>query len=394
MNDDANDDASRPAAGSRRGFRLLPPDRYLGWTPYAWLVYLAGFLVEPVVRTSAGEAGVGVWAATGLGIAIFLATYFRGYWERGPRLLAIIAVQVALGAAYAPFNGGSFVFFLYAAAFAAYVEPPRAAWRVLAAITLAVAATIVVVDVSLYIWIATAVFAPILGGVNLHFAQVRKADAQLRLAQEEIRHLAAVAERERIARDLHDVLGHTLSLIVIKSELAAKLVERDAGRAVREIRDVERVSRDALREVREAIGGYRASFDDEVARSRSMLSAAGVRAEVDVAPDPDGRRDGVDGVLALALREAVTNVVRHARADSCRVRVAAGDEAYVLDVEDDGRGFDATEGGGLRGMRERVRSLGGTVEIGPATPRGGTRVRVALPVDGQGAAALTGTKGA
>jgi two-component system, NarL family, sensor histidine kinase DesK len=195
--------------------------------------------------------------------------------------------------------------------------------------------------------------------VNLHFYQVGRANARLRLAQQEIEHLATVAERERIARDLHDVLGHTLSLVILKSELASKLAERDPQRAVKEIRDVERVARKALGEVREAIRGYRPTLEDEVSRARSLLEAAGIRSDVAVALR--GLDRSRDEVLAFVLREAITNTVRHASATTCRVIGEDSEGTYRLTVQDDGRGGIVREGNGLRGMRERLELLGGAI---------------------------------
>jgi two-component system sensor histidine kinase DesK len=183
-----------------------------------------------------------------------------------------------------------------------------------------------------------------------------------------------VAERERIARDLHDVLGHTLSLIVLKAELASRLAGRDPERAAAEIRDVERVSRKALAEVREAIRGYHATLEDEVARAGSLLRAAGIHAGLAVQLPPLDRAR--EEAVALALREAVTNVVRHSGATTCAVRLSASGDACTLAVEDDGRGGIAAEGHGLRGMRERVEALGGTVRW---ACRRGTTLTVTLP---------------
>jgi two-component system sensor histidine kinase DesK len=215
------------------------------------------------------------------------------------------------------------------------------------------------------------------GYITLHEAQNRRADARLRLAHDQIEHLAAVAERERIGRDLHDLLGHTLSLIVLKSELAAKLATRDPERAAREIKDVEQVARRALREVREAIRGYRASLAEEVGQARSILAAAGIRAHVD-AERADLPREAEEA-LALALREAVTNVVRHSRADTCRVELRVEGGACTLVVDDDGHGTSAPEGSGLRGMRERIAAAGGTVHRGPGADGRGVRMEASVP---------------
>jgi two-component system sensor histidine kinase DesK len=366
-----SDRARRP----RRG--LLPTNHYLGWTPYAWLVFLPIFLIEPVVRWHMGTLSGGFAAFALCGVVVFLASYFRGYWVQGRELLSIIALQTLLGVVFAPVNMGSPIFFAYAASFAGTLERPRIATIAIVLVAAAGVVTSWTIAAPLYFWIP-AVGLPLLNGfVNLHFAQVKYADARLRLAHDQIEHLAAVAERERIARDLHDLLGHTLSLIVLKSELAAKLATRDPERTIREIRDVEQVSRKALHEVREAIRGYRASLDDEVERSRAILSAAGIRAELSIAPLALER--AVEETLALALREAVTNVVRHSGARLCRIRVRTETEGCILEVEDDGRGGTANEGNGLRGMRERVEAVGGSVRRGPGTEGSGLLVQVSVP---------------
>jgi len=218
------------------------------------------------------------------------------------------------------------------------------------------------------------VLTTLIGGINIHFAEVTRKNAKLRLAHEEVGRLAKVAERERIARDLHDLLGHTLSVIVLKSELAEKLFDRDPQRAALEIRDVQRISREALHEVRAAVTGYHSTIEAELVRAREALAAAGVTFEstVDVLPLAPTQ----EGVLALAIREAVTNVVRHAGARTCRLRLAREGSAARLEIEDDGRGGQSPEGVGLHSMRERVLALGGALE---RTGSGGTLLRIIMP---------------
>jgi len=364
----------RARGGTRRGtrrFALLPNDKYVGWTPYAWLIYLPTFVLEPLAEHRPG----GAIALTVLGTVVFLASYFRGYWVNGWQLGAVIALETALGVAFAPINGGSSVFFIYAGAFAGRLERPRDALRAIGAVSAAALATSYAFHMPPFFWGVATLFPWIIGGANLHFAQVGRAQRRLRLAQDEIAHLAAVAERERIARDLHDVLGHTLSLITLKAELAAKLVDRDAPRATREMREVERVSREALQQVREAIRGYRASLADELSRARALLSAATITATIDVPPNLALPR-AVDEALAFAVREAVTNVVRHSGARSCGIRLRVDGGALRLDVFDDGRGAPAADGTGLHGMRERIESLGGTLA---RRHDRGTTISVVLP---------------
>jgi two-component system sensor histidine kinase DesK len=172
------------------------------------------------------------------------------------------------------------------------------------------------------------------------------------------------------------VLGHTLSLVILKSELASKLIGGDPERAKNEIQEVEQISREALAEVRSAISGYRAGgLDEELARADATLQTAGVTAEcrsVTVALSPVQ-----ETVLALAVREAVTNVVRHARARHCRLRLEQVDACCVLEILDDGRGGNQTEGNGVRGMRERVEALGGTLRRDTSA---GTRLTIMLPL--------------
>ncbi len=362
-----------PNAAEPRRFRLLPPEPGIGWIPYAWLVYLGSFFIEPIVR----GWKPGYWAVTIAGALVFLASYFRAHWERGPRLVAIIAFQVALGVGFSPFNSGAAVFFVYAASFAGQLERPKAGLWLVALVT-AVGATMAwLLHAPPYYWVSAVVFAPLIGGVKSHFHQQEKANAGLRRAHAEIERLAAVAERERIARDLHDVLGHTLSLIILKSELASKLSARDPERAAKEIRDVEQVARTAMAEVRETIRGYRTTLDAEVTRARALLETAGIPGEFSVtlsAPNADR-----DEVLAFVLREAVTNVVRHSEATVCRVHVEQSSDACTLTIHDDGRGAELTEGSGVRGMRERVSAAGGTLAYQASA---GTRLTVTLPVAG------------
>jgi len=202
-------------------------------------------------------------------------------------------------------------------------------------------------------------------------------DAELRLSHEEVRRLAATAERERIGRDLHDLLGHTLSLITLKLELSRKLFDRDPEAARREVAEAEKVARHALAEVRSAVTGIRATdLAAELASARLLLGSSSVH--LDYGHPPAGLPVEVERSLALVLREAATNIARHAQASRARIEWTHGDGALCLCVADDGRGGVAAEGNGLAGMRERVRALGGTLQID--SPRGrGTRLLVRVP---------------
>ena len=208
-----------------------------------------------------------------------------------------------------------------------------------------------------------------------HTAHVR--EAALRLSQDEVRRLAATAERERIGRDLHDLLGHTLSLIALKLELARKLADRDAAASRLHLEEAERVARHALAEVRSAVTGIRAvDLAAELASARLMLDSSQVA--LDYQPPPASLPPELEAGLALVLREAVTNIARHARARHASVAFARSGEMLELRIEDDGRGGIDVEGNGIAGMRDRIRALGGSLLV--HAPRGGgTRLQVRVP---------------
>ena len=213
--------------------RLIPKDDELGWTPYAWTVYVAFFAISPMLARHATPLD---WFASIGGTVALLALYFRGYWLRGRAIVPIIAALTLLGLIIFPSNTTAGVFFIYAAAFASRLDNDRAAIGTIAGIEIifGIEAYLCHVHPFSYGWVV--VFVALVGAINIHFEGVGRSQAKLRLAHDEIEHLAKVAERERIARDLHDLLGHTLSVIILKSELASKLAERDRARAHRDPR--------------------------------------------------------------------------------------------------------------------------------------------------------------
>ena len=215
--------------------------------------------------------------------------------------------------------------------------------------------------------------------INVERASEEK-DAALALSHEEVRRLAATAERERIGRDLHDLLGHTLSLITLKLELARKLSERDPAASRRELADAERVARSALAEVRSAVTGIRSTdLAAELASARLMLECSQVHLQYEP-PSAAYLPEAIEHGLALVLREAATNITRHAQAGRAQMLFAREPGVLQLTITDDGRGGVNADGNGLAGMRDRVRELGGTLSI--ESPRGhGTRLLVRVPID-------------
>src|SRR5215216_2200929 len=213
------------------------------------------------------------------------------------------------------------------------------------------------------------------------FVRQVAAVAELRSAREELARMAVNEERLRFARDLHDLLGHSLSLITLKSELAGRLLPNEPEKAEAEVHDIEEVARQALGEVREAVAGYRSpTLDEELAGAREMLGAAGISCRIE--NEAGLLPKEIDGVLAWAVREGTTNVIRHSQAQNCRIILAREDSKVYAEITDNGRGKtnEETSGSGLSGLAERVAGFGdGEFEAGPLR-EGGFRLRVELPL--------------
>jgi two-component system, NarL family, sensor histidine kinase DesK len=366
------------AAGSSRLGKRAPRFKYRGkgrrrdYWDFIWVVYSVFFLIDPIERHSQRY-----WLEFAVFYALFLTLYsgivlarYR-WWS----YLSLIGMAI-LGAAYFPLNNGAAGCFVYVAAFLPFVtESLVVSLCGFLLLCAGLASEGILLGTNPWSWGVCALFTLIVGGTNLFMAQKVRANCKLQMAHEEIEQLAKVAERERIARDLHDVLGHTLSLIVLKSELAGKLIAGDPERSKAEINEVETIARKALTEVREAIRGYRAEgLAAEIKRAHSTLDAAGVTLICEERPPQLTPTE--ETVVSLILREAVTNVVRHAQASKCVMRFVTRDEKTTLVVEDDGCGGIREEGSGLRGMRERIEGLGGHFAIDGTR---GTRLTIELP---------------
>ena len=364
----------RPTRLRLRSWRSVFRDKDHGWSPLLMVLYLGFFFVQPVMD----HVGLRMWLLDILGALIFIVFYFGLFVLENPWPLANIVGMLLLGIVYLPLNAGGCTFFIYAAAMLPFCVDTQIA-AVVGLVTIGSVGAVegLLLHMSGWAIFYAAIFPMMIGGGNTFFAERNRMNSRLRKANEEIEHLAKVAERERIARDLHDVLGHTLSVITLKSELAGKLIDRDPEQARKEIREVEETSRQALSDVRDAIRGYRAKgLAAELAQAKATLETAGVNVQCDAATTlqiPAMQ----ESVLSLAVREGVTNVVRHARASNCRLRVEQQNGSCRLEIQDDGQGFVTMEGNGLRGMRERVEMLGGRLE---RKNESGTRLVITLPL--------------
>lgn len=211
----------------------------------------------------------------------------------------------------------------------------------------------------------TAIAIPLAGMAMFGFGRVIRGNLLLSDARTELARLAAENERTRIARDLHDLLGHSLTTISVKAELADRLVEHDPVAAAREIREVAALSRRALSDVRATVANYReVTLAGELATGRELLRAAGIIGELP--PAAEVVDNGTQELFGWVVREGLTNVVRHSHARTCRVRVSTS----TVEIVDDGVGGAGTCGNGLSGLAERVASVGGVIEAGPVEPRG------------------------
>jgi two-component system, NarL family, sensor histidine kinase DesK len=211
----------------------------------------------------------------------------------------------------------------------------------------------------------TAVAIPLTGLAMFGFGRVIYGNRALADARTELARLAAENERTRIARDLHDLLGHSLTTITVKAELANRLARHDIDGAIREIGEVAALSRRALGDVRAAVSNYReVTLAGELATGRELLRAAGIVAELP--PAVDVIDESTQELFGWVLREGLTNVVRHSHARSCTVRISPSS----VEISDDGIGTAAGCGNGLTGLAERVALAGGTIEAGPRSPSG------------------------
>lgn len=325
------------------------------------------------------------------GAVVFVASYVTLVfsWRRrtGTSLrpvLFVVLLSVATALTIAERPAWGFLFTYCAAAVALIARPPFGPIGVVACAALA-AGTSAIGGASGGTIVGFVASSAGIGLLMLLLRDLRLRNEELTDARAELARLAVAQERERFARDLHDLLGHTLSVIALKAELAGRLLPSRVDDAEREIAEVEHVARRALSEVRDAVSGYRQpTLDGELAGARMALSAAGIEADVKRAELP--LDPSVEAVLAWAVREGATNVIRHSGATRCTLEVAMSPtdaRAEIVDngVGEAGRADGDGSGHGLDGLAERALALNGTVEVGSAA-EGGFRLAVRVPVPG------------
>ncbi|MEV0524936.1 sensor histidine kinase [Streptomyces sp. NPDC050439] len=367
---------AREKSGRSRPEDLGPPN---GFAMLPWLLMGMGSFSN-VLQGETGNPWLG-----GLGLLVFNSLYisvvFRAFDKRAREarvtkqlLLALTAVTLALAIGY----GDSWLMFFPLLGLATG-SVLRGRQLVPAAFALSITAAVVggIKDGWDAAGIAYGTFISVM--VTAAILALSETVKELRSTREELARSAVEKERLRFSRDLHDLLGHTLSVIVVKAEATRRLAPRDLDAALGQVSDIESVGRQALTEVREAVTGYReGSLATELDRARDLLDAAGIEAVVRQSGPPLAPQTAA--LLGWVVRESATNVVRHARATRCEIEVTGTAERTRLLITDDGRGVGSgTPGSGLKGLAERLAAAGGSLESGPA-PGGGFRVTAELPV--------------
>ncbi|MEW2162467.1 sensor histidine kinase [Streptomyces sp. NPDC007084] len=387
-----------PLPGPARTERLLrmgesPRDLREALRKSVWIVIWLVFLSSPVHDLVSGDhttpATVAGWAGLAAFVAVYLTLVFRNMGSASARLVTVsvmVLVLAALAVVLCLTLGPSWLgLFVYVSVACGTAFPLRMSYWTIpltAVVMLLVGLRAGEKDARDLILLVV-----LIGFAMTGVRQLVRTTIELRRARATVAQLAANEERLRLARDLHDLLGHSLSLITLKSELAGRMLPDHPDKAARQVADIEQVSRQALVDVREAVTGYRRPrLAGELAGAQVALTAAGVIAELPAEPDLHGVSEESESALAWSLREAVTNVVRHSGARRCTVelvrRQTLDGPVLELSVEDDGSGGSpaGVHGNGLTGLTERLEKAGGSLEAGGG--RRGFRLVARAPLTG------------
>ncbi|MCX7544656.1 sensor histidine kinase [Marinicella gelatinilytica] len=359
--------------------RLLPQSADVGFMPYIWLGYLLMYFIPFVFNEFSTQQYIYSFA----GIAVFLVLYFRAYWVADRQLFYYITGIWAIGFVLALLNMPTAgVFTVYAAAFCAQFNSAKNGFTTLGIMLAMTSVAAVGFGISAYIIFPALFFGAIIGVSNIYLAQMAKKNQVIKASQEEIKNIATAAERERIARDLHDLIGHTFSVINIKSQLAQKLVGHDNKKVQQEIREIEKISRESLAEVREVVSDYRQrDLATELVQARVLLNSLDIEVTEHIAAIEDLQLDSdTNTAMAYMVRELTTNIMRHSKATECMLKLETDQQHITLIIKDNGQANDFKTGSGLKGVSERVAQLNGRVDFNIDQ---GFMATITLPISNQ-----------
>ncbi|HDR7763295.1 sensor histidine kinase [Bacillus paranthracis] len=354
--------------------------KHMGFFPYMWLVYLL-FPIYNLTQVSGWKLVIGCGM-----LIVFMITYRQLYFVQKTFILWA-CTQMILTLLFALFYNPFMIFFGFFTASAMGFAPSKKVFRILLCLLVVMLGVFVFINMNQLTPTSLVNIVPMFILMLLtpfgmrNFNQKKMLRNQLNEANEQIKDLVKREERQRIARDLHDTLGHTLSLITLKSQLVEKLIVKNPERASAEAKEITQTSRTALKQLRELISDMRMiTVEEELEQIKAILQAANVELEIKQETSASSLSPIEQNILGMCLREAVTNVVKHSKATRCIVSVRELQGELILTVEDNGIGLadQNHDGNGIRGMKERIALIDGFVELGTINP--GTLLTVKVPV--------------
>ncbi|PES85769.1 sensor histidine kinase [Bacillus anthracis] len=354
--------------------------KHMGFFPYMFLVYLL-FPIYHLAQVSGWKFVLG----SGM-LILFIITYRQLYFVQKTFVLWA-CIQMVLIYLFALFYNPFMIFFGFFTASAMGFAPSKKAFRVLLCLLVVMLGAFVFINMNQLTPTSLINIVPMFILMLLtpfgmrNFNQKKILRNQLNEANEQIKDLVKREERQRIARDLHDTLGHTLSLITLKSQLVEKLIVKNPERASVEAKEITQTSRTALKQLRELISDMRMiTVEEELEQIKAILQAANIELEIKQETSASSLSPIEQNILGMCLREAVTNVVKHSKATRCIVSVLESQGELILTVEDNGIGLvdQNHDGNGIRGMKERIALIDGFVELDAINS--GTLLIVRVPV--------------
>lgn len=348
----------------------------MGLFPYMWLIYLL-FPISNLLEQSGGKLVIG-----GGMLLVFIIAYRQLYFARNTFVIWACA-QMAIIFLYVLFYDSYFIFMGFFTASAIGAAPTKKAFRLLISllVLLVISLFLLRIEDMLFINVLPLIILMLVTPFGMrNFYEKQELRMQLTEANKHIESFVKREERERIARDLHDTLGHTLSLITLKSELVEKLAEKNPERARLEAKEISQTSRIALKQLRELISDMRMiTIGEELEQARTILGTAGILLHVERYTKLGSLSQLEQNIVGMCLREAVTNVVKHSKAKKCDVILFETEGYFILQVKDNGIGIQQHhDGNGILGMTERLALIDGVFEI--ESMQGETVVTMRIPI--------------